>query len=76
MLAAGSDYNTTTLMLPFDPSPDGQQVCGKVPIINDKLANEGIEQFSVRIVRTSDPRVKIGQEAETCVSIIDDDGKS
>lgn len=75
MLVAGSDYNITTLMLTFEPSVDGQQVCGKVPIINDKLANEGIEQFSVRITRTSDPRVRIGSGAETCVSIIDDDGK-
>ena len=56
------------------PSPDGQSLCGKVPIIDDKLANEGIEQFSVRITGTSNPRLRIGQNAETCVNIIDDDG--
>ena len=74
MFAAGSDYTTTTLMLTFMPSSDGRTVCGKVPIIDDKLANEGTEQFSVRITRTSDPRIKIGPNAETCVNIIDDDG--
>ena len=56
------------------PSSDGQSVCGKVPIINDNIANEGIEPFSVRITSVSNPRIRIGQNAETCVNIIDDDG--
>ena len=74
MIAAGSDYATTTLMLTFVPSSDDRTVCGKVPIVDDKLANEGTEQFSVSITLTSDPRIRIGPNAETCVNIIDDDG--
>ena len=73
ILAAGDDYRTTTFMLMFMPSSDGQKLCGKVPIIDDMLANEGNEQFSVRITSISNPRVG-GQNSETCVTIIDDDG--
>lgn len=72
--AADSDYRTTTLELTFMPLPDGQSVCGKVPIIDDKIANEGTEPFSVRITGVSNSRLRIGPNAETCVNIIDDDG--
>ena len=61
-------------MLRFAPSDDGQRVCGKVPIINDML-DEPNEQFSVRITSVSNPSIMIGPSNETCVTIIDDDGK-
>ena len=71
---AGSDYQTTTLMLPFEPSEDGQTVCGDVPIIDDDLGNEPNELFSVTIISVSDGDIAIGQESETCVTIEDNDG--
>ena len=73
---AGSDYETTTLMLPFEPSGDGQTVCGNVPIIDDDLGNEPNELFSVTITSVSDGSIAIGQESETCVTIEDNDSKS
>ena len=74
ILAGDSDYETTTLMLTFEPSPDGQRVCGKVPIIDD-LLDEANELFSVRVTRVSNSNIMIGMNAESCVTIIDDDGK-
>ena len=58
----------------FEPSGDGQMVCGAVPIINDTLGNEPAELFSVRITGVSDSNIMIGPDNEACVSIIDDDG--
>ena len=72
--AAGSDYETTTVMVTFQPSGSGQRVCGTVPIINDQIGNEPDELFSVTITSVSDPNIMIGPSAEACVSIIDDDG--
>ena len=74
ILAADSDYVTTTLMITFEPSSDGQRVCGLVLIIDD-LLDEVNEQFSVRITSVSNPSIMVGMNAETCVTIIDDDGK-
>ena len=61
-------------MLPFEPSGDGQTVCGNVPIIDDDLGNEPNELFSVTITSVSDSDIAIGQESETCVTIEDNDG--
>ena len=72
--AADVDYTTSTQFLTFIPSANGQSVCGRVPIIDDSLANEGTEPFSVRITSVSNSRLRIGQNAETCVNIIDNDG--
>ena len=74
ILAGDSDYEITPLMLTFEPSTDGQRVCGKVPIIDD-LLDEPNELFSVRITSVSNPNIMIGMNAESCVTIIDDDGK-
>ena len=60
-------------MVTFEPSFDGQILYGKVPIIND-LLSEPDELFSVLITNVSNPSVMIGMNAETCVTIIDDDG--
>ena len=70
---ADSDYATTTLELTFEPSGDGQTVCGNVPIIDDNLGLEPNELFSVRITSVSATNVMIGDD-ESCVEIIDDDG--
>ena len=72
---AGSDYNTTTLNVVFEPSADGQTVCGAVPIHDDSLGNELNELFSVTITSVSNPEIMIGPNAESCVTIIDNDGK-
>ena len=61
-------------MITFEPSSDGQRVCGRVPIIDD-LFHEANELFSVRITNVSNPSIMVGMNAETCVTIIDDDGK-
>ena len=74
MFAADVDYTTRTLMLTFEPSLDGRTLCGRVPIINDNL-DERNEQFSVTITNVSNTDVMIGPSRETCVTIIDDDGK-
>ena len=74
ILAADVDYTTTTFMLTFEPSSDGQRVCGNVPIIDD-LLDEPNELFIVRITSVSNPNVMIGMNDETCITIIDDDGK-
>ena len=60
-------------MVTFEPSSDDRRLCGKVPIIDD-LIDEPNELFSVRITSVSNPSVMIGMNAETCVTIIDDDG--
>ena len=72
---AGSDYDTTTLMVTFETSADGQTACGRVPILDDSLGNELNETFSVTITSVSDPAIIIGPNAESCVTIIDNDGK-
>ena len=75
MFAEGDDYETNVFMLTFEPSADGRTLCGNVRIIDDKLANEGNEQFSVTITSISGSRVDVGPNDETCVTIIDDDGR-
>ena len=67
---------TTTLMLTFEPSRDGRTVCGNVTIIDDNLGLEPNELFSVRITSVAGSNVMIGEEDESCIEIIDDDGKS
>ena len=69
------DYTTSTLMLTFQPSNDGQMLCGNVSIINDNLGNEGDELFSVVITNVSSNKVLIGPNNESCVTIVDDDGE-
>ena len=61
-------------MLPFEPSVDGQTVCGRVPIIDDNLGLEPNELFSVTITSVTGTKVMIGPDTETCVTIIDNDG--
>ena len=62
-------------MLTFEPSGESQIVCGNVSIIDDLLGNEPNELFSVTITEVSGDTVAIGAGDESCVEIIDDDGK-
>lgn len=72
---AGSDYESTTFSLIFMSSDEGQNVlCADVPILNDRLGNEPVEAFSVSIINFS-PEGRSGSSRESCVFIIDDDGK-
>ena len=68
--AAGSDYEATTITVTFE-SCDSQEICGSVPIINDTIANELNEQFSVTLI-SAIPEGRFGDN-ETCITIIDDD---
>ena len=58
----------------FEPSADSMQtLCGTVAIIDDTVANEPNEQFSVRLTSAA-PIGNLGQD-ETTVTIIDDDSE-
>ena len=61
-------------MLPFEPSRGRQTVCGNVPITDDNLGLEPNELFRVKIISVSGANVMIGDQDESCVEIIDDDG--
>ena len=73
--AAGSDYITSTVMFTFRPSQT-PALCGNVPIIDDSIGLEPNELFSVRITSVSGANVMIGDQDESCVEIIDNDGMS
>ena len=63
-------------MLTFSPVPiddNLQMLCTTIPIINDTIANEPDEQFSVTLTSAS-PVGTFGEDT-TCVTIIDDDRK-
>ena len=62
-------------MLLFQPAADGQTACGRVPIRDDSLGNEPDELFSVTITNVSDHEIVIGSNRESCVKIVDNDGK-
>ena len=68
---ADSDYEATTDMLTFAPSD--ATICINITIINDTIANEPDEQFSVTLTSAS-PVGTFGEDT-TCVTIIDDDRK-
>lgn len=73
-LIAGSDYHATQISVTFEGSADSMQtLCGTVAIINDMVADEPDEQFSVRLTSAT-PIGNLGQD-ETCVTIIDDDSE-
>ena len=61
----------------FTPSDEGttQRLCSSVPIINDTIGNEPNEEFSVILESTMPPGGSFGDK-ESCITIIDDDGKS
>ena len=61
-------------MVTFETSAGGQTLCGRVPILDDSLGNEPNELFSVTITSVSDPAIMIGQNAESCITITDNDG--
>ena len=65
-------------MLTFTSNDEGSTVtmCFNVPILDDQLGNEPIEAFSVTIIDFSPSGAgQTGSNAESCVFIIDDDGK-
>ena len=58
----------------FEPSDESsQRLCSAVPIVNDMIALEPDEQFSVTLA-TATPVGRFDNN-ETCITIIDDDGK-
>lgn len=52
-----------------------EMMCGNVPIIDDAVAREPAEQFSVRLV-SADPVGNFNNDAsESCITIFDDDDR-
>ena len=51
-----------------------QMICIPLPVIDDLIANEANEQFSVTLTSVTPPMTDVGNNV-TCVTIIDDDGK-
>lgn len=72
--AADSDYRTTVVMFTFIPSDeDPQPLCTSIPIIDDSVANEPVEEFSMTLVSAVPAGVFI--QDTSCISIVDNDGK-
>ena len=66
-------------MVTFEPtagSETAEMMCGNVRIIDDAVAMEPDEQFSVRLI-SADPVGNFAEDAsESCITILDnDDGK-
>lgn len=62
----------TVMFAPID-NQISQEVCIPLPIIDDLIANEADEQFSVLLIDVT-PEVEVGND-ETCVTIRDNDSK-
>ena len=75
LYAAGSDYETTTGMVTFEPNDsDMGRQCATVPITDDTLGNEPNELFSVTFTSANPAGSFPPDGSEACVTIIDDDG--
>ena len=48
-------------------------ICGQVQIMDDEVANEANEQFSVSLV--SAIPTSVFRSSETCITIVDNDGE-
>lgn len=66
------DYTTLTIQATF--TPETQMMCDRVQIINDDLANELDEQFSVSLI--SAVPTSVFRSSETCITIVDSDGET
>ena len=62
----------TVMFAPIDDQIS-QEVCIPLPIIDDLIANEADEQFSVLLTDVT-PAVEVGNN-QTCVTIRDNDSK-
>lgn len=72
---AGSDYATVTFEQTFTPMDEASQMmCGLVQIIDDMLAYEPDEQFSVSLVSATP--IGVFRSDESCITIMDNDGES
>lgn len=67
------DYVARTLQATFTPESD-VMMCDRVQILDDELANEPNEQFSVSLVSAIPDGVF--RSSETCITIMDDDGET
>ena len=75
-VVAGSDFEGDSSSQTFPASPLGNQLCADIFLIPDERY-EGNEQFIVEFTNVPDSanRVGVGAINQTCVTIIDDDGK-
>ena len=71
---AESDYTPVSLQVVVGPTSGPERACVTVPIIDDNLANEADEPFSIQFNVSGSPLV-VGANAEACVTIIDNDGE-
>ena len=72
---ADSDYSPISREITIGPTTEVGRACVTIPIIDDELANEDDEQFSVGFDLSGSPFVT-GRNAEACVTITDNDGKN
>ena len=72
---ADSDYSPISREITIGPTTEAGRACVTIPIIDDELANEDDEQFSVGFDLSGSPLVA-GTNAEACVTITDNDGKN
>ena len=73
---ADSDYQNTAITVTFEPtagSETAQVMCGNIPIIDDTVAGEPDEQFSVRLASSSPVGSFANDANESCITIFDDD---
>lgn len=71
---ADSDYGTTVVMLTFMPDDeDPQPLCRSIPIFDDSIANEPVEEFSMTLVSAVPAGVFV--EDTSCITIVDNDSK-
>ena len=73
---ADSDYQSTTITVTFEPtvgSETAEVMCGNIPIIDDTVAGEPDEQFSVLLVSVNPVGNFANDADESCITILDDD---
>ena len=71
---ADADYETTMFSLTFSPSDESSGImCRKISILDDSIAGEPNEAFSVTLISAS-PNGAF-EEDTTCITITDDDSK-
>ena len=60
----------------LDTTTSGSKLCVPIAIIDDKIALEGEEQFTLFFAGLPNDEAQVGPNSEVCVSILDDDGES
>ena len=71
---ADSDYGVTSVLLTFMPADENPQpLCRSIPIFDDSIANEPVEEFSM--ILTDAVPIGIFADDTSCIAIVDNDSK-